>query len=146
MSLASRCRPGQREPESPGMPNATPRPIPGDVIRKSRGCPGSPKVTWPPAGLFTFAERKGPPPGWVSHGLLLPSPFPLVADRQDPCDLPLRRPQPRAVVERARRGLEAEVEELLPALAERPLELVVGHVAELPSFQRDQPLSSRSWS
>src|SRR4029453_19513664 len=72
--------------------------------------------------------------------------LPLDADGQNACDLALRGAQPGTVVECAGRGLEAEVEQLLAALAERPLKLVVCHVAELPSFQRDQPLSSRSWS
>src|SRR6185436_9467900 len=82
----------------------------------------------------------------LSHGLRAPSPFPLVADGENTCDLALRRPDPGAVLERAGGGLEAEVEELLATLAERPLQLVVGHLAERSSFQRDQPLSSRSWS
>src|SRR4029450_11065687 len=87
---------------------------------------------------------------WVllpsSQPLRVPQSVPLEADCQNACDLGVRGTQPGTVVECAGRGLEAEVEELLAALAERPLKLVVCHLAELPSFQRDQPLSSRSWS
>src|SRR5207248_2735930 len=56
----------------------------------------------------------------------------LVLDRQNPCDLALCQPQARRVLERTGRGLEAQVEELLPRLRESLLQLVVGQVAQLP--------------
>src|SRR5829696_3783843 len=47
------------------MPKATAIPVPGELILKRRGCPGSPNVTWPPVGLVTLAARNGPPPACV---------------------------------------------------------------------------------
>ena len=70
----------------------------------------------------------------------------LVAHGQDAGDLALRGAQPRAVLERAGRGLEAEVEELLARLGHLAVELLVGQVTQLPSSQRDQPPASRTSS
>ena len=47
-------------------------------------------------------------------------------------DLALRELQPRGVLERARRRLEAQVEQLLPRVGEPVLELVVGQVGVSP--------------
>src|SRR5439155_19902702 len=55
----------------------------------------------------------------------------LVAHGQDASDLALGRPQPRAVLERAGRGLEAQVEELLARVVQAPLELLVAQVTKL---------------
>src|SRR6266545_3589197 len=72
--------------------------------------------------------------------------FALDAHREDARDLPLRELQPRAVLERARRGLEAQVEQLLPPVGQGVLQLVVAHVPQVPSFQRDPPPASRTSS
>src|SRR5207248_2504247 len=67
----------------------------------------------------------------------------FVLHGQDPGDLALRQLEAGTVLERPRHGLEAQVEQLLPALRQPVVELVVGQVAEFarPS-QRAQPLSS----
>src|SRR6187200_1893421 len=80
----------------------------------------------------------------ISSSHLLGGAF--VLDRQDAGDLAPRMAQPRARVERAGGGLEANLEELLPALAELLLELVVRQRSQVVSFQRDRPPASRTWS
>src|SRR6266540_5898387 len=68
--------------------------------------------------------------------------FALDTHGEDARDLSLRQPQPRAVLERARRRLEAQVEQLLAPVVQRVLELVVGHVPQVSSSQRDPPPAS----
>ena len=73
----------------------------------------------------------------------------LVADGQDAGDLALGEPQARAVLERAGRGLEAQVEELLPDLLEVLRQLGVGSdlaAGARSPIQRDPPPASRSSS
>src|SRR6266508_2099842 len=70
----------------------------------------------------------------------------LVPHRQDARDLAFRELQARGVLERAGRRLEAEVEQLLTPLCELVLKLVVGHVPQLSSSQRDPPPVSRTSS
>src|SRR5579884_271866 len=78
-----------------------------------------------------------------THLLLLG--IPVVPHREDAGDLALRELQARAVLERPRRGLEAQVEELLARLGEPVLELVVRQVAQVPSPQRDhRPRATRT--
>ncbi len=64
---------------------------------------------------------------------------PLVLDREDAGDLPLRQSNPRAVLERAGGRLEAQVEQLAPSLPELCVELLVAQGTQLLSSQRDQP-------
>src|SRR5262249_23743545 len=70
----------------------------------------------------------------------------LVLDGQDARDLALCQAQPRAVLERAGRRLEAQVEELLTRLGHLLLELLVAELPQLSSSQRDPPPASRTWS
>src|SRR5439155_5619751 len=63
--------------------------------------------------------------------------FALVAHGEDPRDLALGELQARAVLERAGRRLETQVEQLLPPVVQRVLELLVCHVPQVSSFQRD---------
>src|SRR5688572_13270052 len=87
--------------------------------------------------------------GLLSRSSHLPSlqrVLPFRLDRQDPGDVMLRERQARRRVERSGRHLEAEIEEVLPTLGEPLHELLVRQVPQLSSPQRDQPLSSRTWS
>src|SRR4029450_7104109 len=61
---------------------------------------------------------------------------PLVLDRQDAGDLPPRVAQPCARLERAGRCPEADLEELLSALAELLVELLVGQRPQLFGLHR----------
>src|SRR4029078_10001563 len=84
---------------------------------------------------FTFSSA-------ISSSHLLGSA--LVLDRQDAGDLAPRPAQTCVRLEPTGRGLEADPEELLPALAQLLVELLVRHRPELVSFQRDQPPASRT--
>src|SRR4029078_12543314 len=84
---------------------------------------------------FTFSSA-------ISSSHLLGSA--LVLDRQDAGDLAPRPAQTGVRLEPTGRGLEADPEELLPALAQLLVELLVRHPPETVSFQRDQPPASRT--
>ena len=81
--------------------------------------------------------------GHVSARFLV---FTFVHHGQDAGDLALRMTQAGAVFEHAGRRLETEVEELLARLCHAPVELVAAQLTQLPSSQRDRPLSSRTSS
>src|SRR5262249_49459152 len=84
-----------------------------------RGCsPGPPE----PPPLVRYRGRTAPPsPGSVLLQPLALSRLSFGSDREDASDLALRELQPRAVLERTRRRLEAQVEQLLPPIGERVL-------------------------
>src|SRR6185369_11228857 len=65
----------------------------------------------------------------------------LVANGQDAGDLALGEPQARAVLERAGRGLEPQVEELLPNLLEVLRQLGVAHISELAGSHSNRSAS-----
>src|SRR5262245_49593246 len=67
----------------------------------------------------------------------------LVADGQDAGDLALRQSESRRVLERTRRRLEAQVEQLLARLIQVTRELSVGHVAQLPCSHASTSSSQR---
>src|SRR5829696_1911276 len=68
----------------------------------------------------------------------------FVPDGEDAGDLAFRELQPRRVLQRSRRRLETQVEQLLPSVGERILELLVRHIPDLVSPQRDSPLFSQT--
>src|SRR5262249_29409587 len=68
-------------------------------------------------------------------------------DREDAGDLALGELEARRVLERAGHGLEPQVEQLLAALREAVLQVVVRQLSQFPCpSQRAQPLSSQLWS
>src|SRR5712692_7151622 len=124
---ASASPPWAPSPRQPSAPRpcgrawaSPPRPAPGPRSRRSSSCGRA-----------------------LAH---LHACFALVADGQDAGDLALGQPQPCGVLQRARGGLEAQVEQLLARLGEAALELVVGHLSKLPSSQRDHSPVSRTSS
>src|SRR5262249_55896860 len=69
---------------------------------------------------------------------------PLALQREQARDVLLDLTHARRVLERAGRVLEAQVEELLTAVAQRLDDLVVGELADLTGLQRDPPPASRT--